>query len=59
MSIEQESKNQIELLKSEDKIVVSIGPHGGIFMQIKRINSYLKEYRSYQEALTHYKATNL
>lgn len=47
-------KAQLTALKEAGKIILSVGNHGLIFMQILGINSYLKGYTDYHAALDHY-----
>jgi len=54
ISNEEESREKLELLKSEGKITLSIGNHGLIFMQIIDGNDLKKSYETYQEAFEHY-----
>jgi len=47
-------KKELTTLKETGKILLSVGNHGLIFMQILGINSSLKAYSDYNAALTHY-----
>ena len=56
---EEDARKELERLKSEGKITLSIGNHGLIFMQIVKtgnamVSSFKKSYESYTDALEHY-----
>jgi len=59
---EEKAKKELELLKKDGKITLSVGNHGLIFMQIVKtdramVSSLMQSYESYLDAYRHYLRT--
>lgn len=52
--LQNNPKGELTALKEAGKIILSVGNHGLVFMQILGIYSDLKAYPDYDAALTHY-----